>query len=416
MKGVLVILDGLGDLPNRQFGDKTVLEVAHTPNLDFLANRGDMGMMHSVKPGFTPASDDAIVSIFGNKLMSATRGMLEAHGTGLKIIRGDLAYRVNFATIDNLKDGNVLDRRVGRTLTDNEAKILANELNNKIKLPVKFEFIPTIQHRATLVFKGGFSDNVSGNDSTYLLGKHVPIDKVGRCYPLLEDENAIYSANVVNEFLEHAYEILDKNNVNSERKRKGLLPANYLLLRGPGVEIPKLKQYKKWMSISYMPLEIGFSKLSGMETFSFPYPPLKRLDAYENLHEGLNMASEFSIKVLKKHYEDFDYAYIHIKETDLPGHDNKPFEKKAMIEYLDKNLFKFLKEFALSKSVKICVTGDHSTPCRLKAHSDDPVPVLFYNPSSKLNREIKFCEKNAIRGNLGTFNGGDLFKVIGFDR
>ena len=367
-----------------------------------------------ITPGFVPSSDDAIVSIFGNKQMNSTRGMLESYGAGLKIVRGDLTLRVNFATIDSLEAGNILDRRAGRTLTDNEAKLLANEINRKISLPVKFEFLPTIQHRAVLVFRGGFSDSISGNDSTYLQGSYKEVNKISRCTALLDDENAIYTSNVVNEFLEHAYEILNKHPINIERRKKGLMPANYLLIRGPGIEIPKLKQYKKWMSIAYMPLEIGFSKLSGMETFSFPYPPLKKLDVYENLNEGLHFASELSVKILKKHHKDYEYAYIHIKETDLPGHDNKPLEKKQMIEYLDKTLFKFLKEYVQTNDIKICFTGDHSTPCKMKAHSADPVPVLLYN--GKQNTHKKFCESLAINGTLGVFNGNDLLKVIGFDK
>ena len=163
MKGILVILDGVGDLPCKQLGEKTPLEAANMKNLDFLATRGEMGYMYPVKPGFVPGSGEAIVSIFGNSLISSTRGQLEARGTKLKLIRGDLALRVNFATIDSLENKNIIDRRAGRTLTTLEAEILSKALN-KIIIPCKFVFEPTIQHRAVLVFRGGFSDNISGND------------------------------------------------------------------------------------------------------------------------------------------------------------------------------------------------------------------------------------------------------------
>ena len=113
MKGIFIILDGLGDLPLRQLGDKTPLEDANMPNLDFLAARGQLGFMYSVRPGFVPESDEAIVSIFGNDLISSSRGQLEAGGAGLKLVRGDLALRTNFATIDSLERGNVVDRRAG---------------------------------------------------------------------------------------------------------------------------------------------------------------------------------------------------------------------------------------------------------------------------------------------------------------
>jgi len=411
MKGILVIVDGMGDLPNKQLGGKTPLEVAEMPNLDFLAARGEMGYMYPVRPGFVPESDEAIVSVFGNDLISSTRGQLEARGTDLKLTRGDLALRVNFATIDSLKKGNILDRRAGRTLTTDEAEILAKALM-KIKLPCKFDFVPTVQHRAVLVFRGGFSDNISGNDIAYAQGKTQIVDKIKLCRVLDDEENSQYTANIVNEFLEKAHEILKNHPVNLERVRKGLMPANYLLVRGAGIEPPKLKFYKRWLSVAYMPLEKGFSRVCGMSVFDFDYPKLKGIDSYGNLYDALKKACKFSIKVLKKNHKKFNYAYIHLKETDIPGHDNKPFEKKEMLEYIDKTLFKFLRKFAPKNKIKVAVTADHSTPCALKDHSADPVPVLLYNDS--LPKEKKFCEKEARKGVLRRMNGKEFLKKIGF--
>jgi len=411
MKGVLVIIDGMGDLPCKQLGDKTPLEAAEMPNVDFLATRSELGYMYPVKPGFTPESDEAIVSIFGNELISSSRGQLEARGAGIKLTRGDLALRTNFATIDSFRKGNVIDRRVGRTLTTSEAEILAKAIN-KIELPCEFTFEPTIQHRGVLVFRGGFSDNISGNDFTYVQGKFRDINKLGFSRALDDDENAQYTANILNEFLEKVYDILDKHPVNEERRRKGLLPANCLLVRGPGIEPPKLRLYKKWVSPSYIPLEVGFSQVSGMSVFSFDYPRLKSYDSYENFWAGLKKACKFNVKILKKTHKKFDYAYVHLKETDLPGHDNKPIEKKMMLEYIDKTLFGFLRKFAPKNKVKVVVTADHSTPCRLKSHSADPVPVLFYNNS--IPREKKFCEKEARKGVLKGMKGSELFSKVGF--
>ncbi len=439
MKGILVIIDGVGDLPNKQLKDKTPLEAAETPNMDFLATRGKMGFMYPVKPGFIPESDEALLALFNNSLLSASRGQLEAKGADMKTIRGDLALRTNFATIDSLKKGNIRDRRAGRTLTTEEAEILAKSIN-KIKLSCKFIFKSTLQHRGVLIFKGGFSDSILGNDATYNQGKANEINKVRLCTPTDDEENSQYTANIINEFLEKAYEVLKDHSINLKRKKRGLLPANYLLVRGPGIEIPKLKQYKKWISPSYMPLEIGFSQLSGMKTVDFEYPKLKNVDAYENLWEGLKKACKFSIKSIKKYHKKYDYAYIHLKETDLPGHDNKPFEKKEMIEHIDKTLFKFLRSFAPPNKIKVVVTGDHSTPCKNKHHSADPLPVLLYDDSipkpnpffsafSKVNekfnfrnkdkpqsKSIKFCEKEARRGSLGRIMGNELLKTVGFER
>lgn len=412
MKGVLVIVDGMGDLPNRQLGDKTPLEAAHMPNADFLAARGEFGYMYPVKPGFIPESDEAIVSIFGNDLISSSRGQLEARGTDIKLVRGDLALRANFATIDSFKAGNIIDRRAGRTLTTGEAEILAKALNNQIKLACPFVFKPTIGHRGALVFKGGFSDNISGNDLVYNNGATRSQDKITACKPLDDEENSQYTADVVNEFLEKVYEILNNHPVNEARRRRGELPANFILVRGAGIEIPKLKLYRKWVSAAYMPLEIGFSKVCGMKTFGFTYPRLKKMDVYANLREGLAKACKFSIWVLRKNRKSADYAYIHIKETDIPGHDNKPVEKKEMLEYIDKTLFSFLRRFAPPNNIKVVITADHCTPCKLKNHSADPVPVLFYNQS--IPKEKNFCESEARKGKLGRINGKELLGKVGF--
>ncbi len=411
MKGILLVIDGMADLPHRQLDGKTPLEAANTPNLDFLATRGEMGFMYPVKPGFTPESDEAVVSLFGNKMISSTRGHLSAKGAGIKLTRGDLALRVNFATIDSLRSGNVMDRRAGRTLTTAEAEILAKAIN-KIRLPVKFEFRPTIQHRAALVFRGGFSDNISGNDATYMGGQAKEITRIASCKTLDDDENSQYTANIVNEFIEKAQRVLDKHPINEERRERGLFPANYLLVRGAGIEIPKLKPYKNWLSVAYMPLEKGFSEFSGMKVFSFDYPKLKKLDVYENLYKGLAKACKFAIKTLRKNHKNLDYAYVHIKETDVPGHDNKPFEKKTMLEYIDQTLIKFLRKFAPPRKIQVLVTADHSTPCKLKKHSAEPVPVLFYNNS--IPKEKHFCEKEARKGSLGSMMGSELLKKVKF--
>ncbi len=415
MKGVLVIIDGLGDLPNKQLGEKTPLEAANTPNLDFFAARSKLGYMYTVKPGFIPESDEAIVSLFGNKLINSTRGQLEARGTDLNLTRGDLALRVNFSSIDSLEKGNIVDRRSGRTLTTIEAQTLAKAVN-KIDLPVKFDFVPTIQHRAVLVFRGGFSDNITGNDATYSQGKSEEINKISKCKGMDDDENTLYTVNIVNEFLEKAHEILKDHPVNLDRIKRGLMPANYLMVRGAGIEPPKIKKYKKWVSLTYTPLEKGFAKTCEMKNTSFEYPKLKTLDAYENLWKGMKKAVKYSIKFLKKYKKKADYAYIHIKETDSPGHDNKPFEKKLMIEYLDITLFKFLRNFAPPNKIRVAVTADHSCPCKFKNHSADPVPTMLYEAEETTLKEQRFSEKDCRKGTLGRIMGIDFIKTIKFGK
>ncbi len=411
MKGIIVLVDGMGDIPNKQLNNMTPLEAAETPNLDFLATRGEMGIMYPVKPGFTPESDESLLSIFGNNLTFGLRGQFESIGSGIELTRGDLALRANFATIDSMEKGNIMDRRTGRTLTEREIEILSGAIN-KIKMPVDFLFHPTILHQAVLVFRGGFSENVMCNDSTYIQGKTNLVAKAKAIRPLDEEDNSQYTANVLNEFVKKTHEVLDKHYINEERRKKGLMPANYILFRSPGVDTPKINQYRKWLSVCYYPLERGFSKTSGMEVFTFDYPQLKGIDAYGNIWDGLKRACKFAEKTIKKNHKNYDYAYVHFNEVDIAGHDNKPIEKKMMLEYLDKTFFSFLRKFVPQNRIKVIVTANHSTPCKLKDHHHQPVPVLFF--SGAIPREKKFHEKDARKGILGRIIGKDLLKRLGF--
>ena len=411
MKKILVILDGASDLPVNIFGGKTPLESSNTPNLDWFVKNGKLGYMYPIDENTIPGSDDSLISIFGNNPKQCRRGIYEAIGLGIKLKKGDIVFRTNFGTIDNLKSKIVIDRRAGRTLTTKEARELAKTINEKIKLGCKFEFYPAIQHRGVLVFRGGFSDNITNTDPEWNPEKE---NKFRFSEPLDEDEESKYASNVLNDFLDQVFRILDKHPVNEERRKKGLLPANMLLTRGGGSELPKLKQYRTWMSINPMPLEIGISQLSGMKTFSFKYPELKKIDVYQNLHDGLNQSIKFAVKTIKKRHKDFLGCYLQFKETDIPGHDNKPYEKKNMIEDIDKRFFSFLRKFAEKNKIKVVITCDHSTPCNKKMHSADPVPVLVYGEDK--DGSEKFCEKDAKKGSLGKICGKDLFEKTGLNR
>ena len=411
MRGILVILDGLGDRPCRKLKGKTPLEAAETPNLDYLAERGELGLLYPIREGVVPESDAAIVSILGNNPFESARGQLEAAGADISLTRGDLALRTNFATITSLQ-GEVIDRRAGRTLTTKEAKELGEEINKNIKLPVKFLFKPTVQHRGVLVFRGGFSDNISNVDPAYAKkGKFKETDKIKFSEALDEDdENAIYTSNILNKFVEQSFEILDKHHVNEERRKKGLLPANVIFARDAGIEKPHLHPMQDWLAVTYMPVETGIAKCAKMGVFKFDYPEMKNFDVYQNLYEGLKKAINFSIKILKKEKKNYSYAYLHFKETDLPGHDNKPIEKRDMIEFLDRKFFSFLKRFAEKNKIKVLVTGDHSTPCELKSHSSDPVPLVLCDWHVK--KKQKFSEKQAKKGKLGILYGKDVIRLL----
>lgn len=417
MKGILVIIDGVADEPTSVLKEDTPLEAA---KLDYC---------YPVKKDFTPESNEGVLSLLGYDPFLIKRGTLETLGLGVQLKNGDLAFRCNFATIDNVEDANILDRRAGRTLTTKEARILAEAVNKEVKLPFKFEFYPAVQHRGALVIRGGFSDNITGVEAnaqklkpqdslalTNLDGAQEPNTQkwfLTFSHPLDEEDDSKLSSELINQFVRKSFEVLDRHPINLERTRKGFFPANVILCRGPGSEKPKLKKIKgKWLALGYMPLEKGIAKALGMDIYKFSYPPLKKFDVYDNLYAGLWRAMKYSIKMLRKNKKKYDYFYIHLKETDIPGHDNKPLDKLKMIEILDKKLLKFLRKFI--KNEKLIITADHTTACRKKAHTADPVPVLSYPFTGKGLHIQRFTESCALQGKQ--ILGRRLLKEKMFDK
>lgn len=414
MKTIFIILDGVADRPCKGLGGQTPLEAASAPNLDWLAQNGKQTSVKVIEGSAIPESNEAVMTLLGYQPRIIARGVLEALGAGIKLRHGDLALRTNFATISSIKEPRIIDRRVGRTLTNKEANILVKEISKKLRLPHKFKFSfkSTVQHRGVLVIRGGFSDNITNIDRAYSKGKNK--NKLNYSVPLDDDETSQLSANIINEFVEQSYFILKNHPINKSRQEKGLLPANIILTRDAGSDLPEIKKLPgKWAAIVAMPLEKGIAKVTGMQVFSLTYPTLKNADIYENLYIGLRETILLAIKCISKNLKRYDYFYIHLKETDLPGHDGKPEEKKKMIEFIDKELFSFIKrilEKEKKEKIRVVVTVDHATPCNIKTHAPDPVPLLVHGKGSDNTK--RFTEAESKKGSLGKLNGRNVIKII----
>lgn len=390
MKGVFIILDGAADEKSGKLDNKTPLEAAKTPNLDEIAKKSEINYCYTVKEGFAPPSDIAILSLLGYNSLVSSRGTLEALGLGLKLTRGDIAFRTNFATIDNLEKRKILDRRAGRSITLKEARILAWAINKKVKLPFKFEFYPSIHHRGVLVIRGGFSDNISSVDANAKTGK-LEFSK-----PLDDEDDSQMASELVNNFVRQSFDVLNSHYINIKRKKSRMKQANIILCRGASSSINLKKIRGNWLALGYTPLGIGIAQAAGMNVYKFKYPKLRSYDVYSNLFKGLKKAIKRAKRMLKWKRDKYDYFFIHLKEIDVAGHDGKTDEKVKMIELLDKRFFSFLKKFIGSK--KLIITCDHATSSSKKAHTSSPVPVLSYPARSRNQREKRFTEKYALQG------------------
>ena len=412
MKLIYVVIDGLGDLPIKELGDETPLGFAETPNLDSLASKGRLGLMYTVGKGIAPESDIAVISILGYDPFKyhVGRGPIEAYGAGLSMKDGDLALRCNFATLG--PDKKIVDRRVGRTLTTEEASKLSEAINQEVELesfPAEFEFKNTLGHRAVLVIKSKdlpLSAEITNTDPAYERVKGLGIAKpefemvLKECMPLEDTEEARRAAQLVNEFTEKSHEVLDRHEVNKRREAEGELKANVILSRDAGDEIPRFFNINEHYGVRFacladMPVERGISRIAGMHLIDIP-PPTKDMKA----------DSDLRIRRLMEIYPSFDCFYIHIKGPDEPGHDGD-FERKAkIISEIDKFFFGELLSRIDLKETLICVTADHSTPCSLKGHSDDPVPLLIAGGNIKPDGITKFSEKTCKNGSLGLLKHG----------
>lgn len=415
-----VILDGLGDLPVKELGDKTPLEAALTPNLDRLAQTGNTGIVYPVAKGIAPESDVAVISLLGydaHKYYTG-RGPLESYAEGLTVNIGDLALRVNFATAQ-AHSRKIIDRRVGRNLTTEEATLLSKEINSKVTLSeATFEFKNTIGHRGVLVIRGirsRLSGWITNTDPAY--GKEgvfgVALEKFGNeileAAPYHGYENnaqAVNAARLLNEFTEKSRKALSDAAINKKRISQGKMPANIIVSRDAGDRLPKFPPLSENYGVNFgsfveMPVEKGIALLTG----------IKIVEVSERTGH-LDVDYAVWAKLALEKIKDYDGLYIHIKGPDEPAHDGNFVKKKESIEAIDKYFFKNLLDKVDIKNSIICVTADHSTPCKIKAHSADPVPLLISGGNIKPDGSMSFSERTAKLGSLGEILGRELLSLL----
>ena len=412
MKLIYVATDGMGDLPIKSLGNKTPLEAAETPNMDALAAGGKTGLMYTVKKGVAPESDVAVISLLGYDPFkySTGRGVIEVAGAGLQMKDGDLALRCNFATLGQGK--NIIDRRVARTLSTQEATELSRAANQQVKLtscPATFEFKNTLGHRAVLLIKSKaepLSSDITNSDPAYIIVNGIGVAQpnvemvLKTCEPTNNSEAAKVSAALVNEFIEKTHELWENHPINLKRAAEGKLKANVVLTRDAGNTLPKFfnidqRYHVDFAALADMHAERGIAQLAGMDAELLPPPS-------GNLQKDCELRVKALLEVLPKH----DCFYIHLKGPDEPGHDGNCNLKTQIISAIDKYFFgPLLKQISLQDNL-ICITADHATPCALKVHSDTPVPVLISGKKLGGSKPVKFSEKECAKGSLGMIERG----------
>jgi 2,3-bisphosphoglycerate-independent phosphoglycerate mutase len=397
-----ILLDGCSDRPVPSLNYSTPLEVASTPNLDAIARRGRMGRVITVGRGISPESDIAVFNMLGYSFDRGYpgRGVVESIGAGIDVKDGDLALRANFATTSG---GKITDRRAGRDMTARDAETLQEELK-KVRLPdAEFDFRSTIGHRAVLVIRADkpLSAEVSNTDPGYVRMKGFgaareakDVEAIQTCKPLDGTAASRRAAELVNAFATQAMKILDAAKVNQERKRDGKKAANMLLFRDAGSFIPKLpsfeaKHHYKGVALVEMPAEVGIALLLDMKMVK--------------VHDPADLSGK--AKLFRREMKEGTVVYAHIKGPDEFGHDGDAPGKRGNIETIDMQFFSAISEMPRDGAT-LAVSCDHATPCVLKMHSADPVPLLVTGTRTSADgSSCRFTERDAKRGSIGTLSG-----------
>lgn len=396
-KALLLIADGLGDRPIEELGNKTPLEVAEKPNLDKLAAEGECGIMDPIAPGVRAGSDTSHLAILGYDPYKyyTGRGPFEAAGIGMDVRQGDVAFRCNFTTVD--ENMVVTDRRAGRITEGTDQ--LAAAVNGMEIDGVQVIFKESVAHRGALVLRApGLGANVTDTDP------HHEGAKVAKCEALDPNDNdGAETAKVVNEFVARSYKILKDHPINRERIAQGLNPANIILPRGAGIA-PHMESFEtehglKAACVAETGLIDGVARYVGMEVTNVPGATG---GADSNL---IDMA-----KAIVERLQTFDFVLCNVKGADVGGHDGVPQVKIDMIAKLDE-MVAYLRA-NLPADTYIVLTADHSTPCAVKDHSGDPVPIVFWGDGVRTDSCVHFDERSVAMGGVHRIRGIDVMKIL----
>jgi len=388
-QAVVLIVDGMGDLPVPLLHGKTPLEAAFTPNLDWLAGTGRYGQIDPIAPGVTPNTDSGTGMLMGMRPEHAERlrrGPVEAAGAGCRLHHGDVAMRANFASVQQV-NGQLLvtDRRAGRIDIEHDVPQLI-EILSEITVAdyVSIQLRATDQHRAVLVMSGDeLGADISDTD---------PGDEIQPA-PLLRSQarkpSSRRSADILNQYLDAARQLLAGHELNQRRKQQGKPLANALITRGAGSAVPIgnviADSGLRAAVVSGCNTVRGLGRMFGFEII---------LDARFTATRDTDIAAKINaaIAALQTH----DLVFVHLKAPDLFAHDQQPLGKLEVLERFDAALAPLLHQ-----DLVIACAADHSTDSNTGRHTADPVPALLYSPDFGTQPErINFGETACRQGSM----------------
>ncbi|HUI32568.1 MAG: cofactor-independent phosphoglycerate mutase [Dysgonamonadaceae bacterium] len=399
MKYLIILGDGMSDEPLKNYGNKTPLQLANKPNIDWLTKNGRSGLLTTIPATMHPGSEVANLAVLGYDVEKVFegRGVLEAASMGVELKPDDLCLRCNLITIED----ETIKNHSGGHITTKESTGLIHFLNEKMGTE-NIKFYPGVSYRHILVIK-------NGNKQLDCTPPHDVLDRLFRDVLIkAETSEAEKTATLLNDLIFKSQELLEKHPINKKRKAEGKKLANSIWPWSPGYKptMPTLEEMfgiKKSAVISAVDLIHGIGVYAGMEVIHVE----GATGLYDTNYEG---KAEAAVDALKTN----DFVYLHIEASDEAGHEGDVELKIKTIEYLDQRIVKYIleeiKEF--DEPVSIAILPDHPTPCAIRTHTYDPVPVSIYSPIKEPDNVEVYDEFSVRGGSLGLLKGDEFMKMF----
>ncbi|MBR4173697.1 MAG: cofactor-independent phosphoglycerate mutase [Clostridia bacterium] len=398
MKYIVVLGDGMADRAILEFGGKTVLDVANKPNIDYMSENGELGMVKTVPDGMKPGSDVANLSVLGYdvKKCYSGRSPLEAASIGVDLKDNDVTFRANLVTLSDdepFENKTMVDYSAGE-ISSAEAAELISTIEKELHTNF-IHFYSGVSYRHLLVWTGG-STNVK------LTPPHDISDKkIGDYLPNGDNGDKLL------ELLKRSNEILKNHPINQKRIKEGKRPATSLWFWGEGtkpqIELFTEKYGLKGSMISAVDLLKGIAICAKMKSIDV-------IGATGNWDTNFDGKAQAAFDTLTK--DGADFVYIHMEAPDECGHQGNAEKKKLSVELIDKKVVGFLKKTLENHNIayKMMILPDHPTPVSTKTHASEPVPYVIYSSDNSTPSGLKYCEENGKKTGVYFDSGVSLMK------
>jgi len=400
MKYIIILGDGMADIPLESLGNKTPLMVAEKPSIDELATMGKTGSLITIPDDMPPGSEVANLGVLGYDIHEVFEGraVLEAASMGVSIEENDLALRCNLICIE---EGKIKNHSAGHITTE-ESMVLIDTLQKELGSD-RIQFYPGVSYRHLLVIKNGV------NNVKCTPPHDVPGTPYGEVM-VRENDTGKHSgtADLLNSLILESQKILEEHPINISRRDEGKDPANSIWMWSPGKK-PNMKTFnelfgiKKGAVISAVDLIQGIGVYAGFDVI--------KVEGATGLH---NTNYEGKAKAAVDALKEVDIVYLHIEASDEAGHEGDVPLKIKTIEYLDRRIVKYVWEETakMDEDVAIAIIPDHPTPCALRTHTRDAVPFVIYKPGEEGDSVKQYDEFSVREGAYGVLKGNEFIRAL----